>query len=120
MTVRAIVENYQFEPLDLQARYGENMLLFIGWDHHTLFCSAHAFVVSPNQTLQELVDGQIKAGFSQHPEFKKIDWSKVQFNLNRQPLTTDYTKSLKELGFDHKSLLRFVTPELDGFKSAHV
>lgn len=37
MTVQAIVEKYQFEPLDLQQNYGENMLLFIGWDHHTLF-----------------------------------------------------------------------------------
>ncbi len=37
MTVKAIVENYQFEPLDLQQKYGDNMLLFIGWDHHTLF-----------------------------------------------------------------------------------
>jgi hypothetical protein len=37
MTVQAIVEKYQFEPLDLQQNYGENMLLFIGWDHHTYF-----------------------------------------------------------------------------------
>ncbi|RKG37562.1 phenol hydroxylase subunit P4 [Acinetobacter rongchengensis] len=120
MTVQAIVENYQFEPLDLQQNYGENMLLFIGWDHHTLFCSAHAFVVSPEQTFQELLDGQIQAGFSQHPDFKHIDWSTVEFRLNRNLLNADYSKSLKDLGFDHKSLLRFVTPHLQGYKGAHV
>ena len=120
MTVQAITETYQFTPLDLQQNYGENMLLFIGWDHHTLFCSAHAFVVSPKQTLQELIDGQIKAGFEQHPDFENIDWSTVQFSLNRNNLKVDFSKTLDELGFDHKSLLRFVTPGLDGFKDAHV
>ncbi|MFW1802341.1 phenol hydroxylase subunit P4 [Acinetobacter nematophilus] len=120
MSVKAIVENYQFEPLDLQQNYGDNMLLFIGWDHHTLFCSAHAFVVSPKQSLQELIDGQIQAGFEQHPDFVNIDWSKVEFHLNRQRLNVDFSKSLEDLGFDHKSLLRFVTPDLQGYKGAHV
>ena len=67
MPVQAIQDNYQFEALDQQKNYGDNMLLFIGWDQHTLFCSAHAFVVSPQQTLQELIDQQIAGGFSQHP-----------------------------------------------------
>ena len=120
MTVQAIVEKYQFEPLDLQQNYGENMLLFIGWDHHTLFCSAHAFVVSPKQSLQDLIDGQIQAGFEQHPDFKHIDWSKVEFRLNRNLLQADFSKSLEELGFDHKSLLRFVTPDLTGYQGTHV
>lgn len=120
MSVKAIVENYQFEPLDLQQNYGDNMLLFIGWDHHTLFCSAHAFVVSPKQSLQELIDGQIQAGFEQHPDFVNIDWSKVEFHLNCQRLNVDFSKSLEDLGFDHKSLLRFVTPDLQGYKGAHV
>ena len=48
MPVQAIQDNYQFEALDQQKNYGDNMLLFIGWDQHTLFCSAHAFVVSTN------------------------------------------------------------------------
>ncbi|WP_151805850.1 phenol hydroxylase subunit P4 [Acinetobacter bereziniae] len=120
MTIKAIVENYQFEPLDLQQKYGDNMLLFIGWDHHTLFCSAHTFVVSAHQTFQELLDGQIQVGFEQHPDFANIDWSKVEFYLNRQRLDVDFSKSLADLGFDHKSLLRFVTPELQGYKGTHV
>ncbi len=37
MTVRAIHNNYQFEPLDLQKNYGDQFLLYVGWDHHTLF-----------------------------------------------------------------------------------
>ncbi len=37
MTVRAIHNNYQFEPLDLQKNYGDQFLLYVGWDHHTFF-----------------------------------------------------------------------------------
>ncbi|WP_411684454.1 phenol hydroxylase subunit P4 [Acinetobacter indicus] len=120
MTVRAIQDHYQFEPRDAQHHYGDNMLLYIGWDHHTLYCAAHAFVVSPQQTLQDLIDQQIQAGFHQHPDFEQLDWSTVQFVLNNEPLQTDFSKTLAELGFDHKSLLRFVSPELKGYQGAHV
>ncbi|MHA3891074.1 phenol hydroxylase subunit P4 [Acinetobacter sp. GXMZU3951] len=120
MSVQAIQEKYQFEPRDLQRNYGDNMLLFIGWDHHTLFCSAHAFLVSPQQTLQDLIDQQIQVGFNQHPDFNAINWSMVQFTLNRQPLESEFSKTLAELNFDHKSLLRFVTPNLNGYQGSHV
>lgn len=120
MSVQAIQENYQFEPRDLQRNYGDNMLLFIGWDHHTLFCSAHAFLVSPQQTLQDLIDQQIQAGFHQHPDFNEIDWSTVRFTLNRQQIEAEFSKTLSELNFDHKSLLRFVTPNLNGYNGTHV
>ncbi|WP_374666110.1 phenol hydroxylase subunit P4 [Acinetobacter sp.] len=121
MPVQAIQQDYEFDALDAQKNYGDNMLLYVGWDHHTLFCAAHAFVVSPQQSLQDLIDQQIQAGFNQHPDFEHIDWSKVQFTLNRQLLTdVDFSKSLADLGFDHKSLLRFVTPGLDGYNGTHV
>ncbi len=51
MTVRAIHNNYQFEPLDLQKNYGDQFLLYVGWDHHTLFCSAHAMLARLNKLL---------------------------------------------------------------------
>ncbi|WOE30761.1 MULTISPECIES: phenol hydroxylase subunit P4 [unclassified Acinetobacter] len=120
MPVKAIRQDYQFEPRDLQKNYGDNLLLYVGWDHHTLFCAAHALLVSPQQTLQDLIDQQITATFYQHPEFEKIDWSTVQLILNRQPLAADFSKTLAELGFDHKSLLRFITPDLNGYQGRHV
>ena len=111
MTVRAIHNNYQFEPLDLQKNYGDQFLLYVGWDHHTLFCSAHAMLASPQQTT---------GGFAQHPDFAKIDWSKVQYTLDGQTISPESTKTLAELGFGHKSLLRFVTPELNGYNDSYV
>ncbi|MEG2568746.1 MAG: phenol hydroxylase subunit P4, partial [Acinetobacter sp.] len=50
MSVRAIRPDYDFEPRDLQKHYSGNILIYVGWDHHTLFCSAHAMLVSPQQT----------------------------------------------------------------------
>ena len=77
--------------------------------------------LSSNQAfIDELIDQQIAGGFSQHPEFAEIDWSTVQFTLNREALNADFSKTLAEQGFDHKSLLRFVTPNLTGYKGSHV
>lgn len=120
MPVRAIHSNYYIEPLDLQKHYGDNILIYVGWDHHTLYCSAHAMLVSPEQTFQQLIDQQLHAGFHQHPEFEKINWAEVKFSLNQQVIQPRPDQTLAEIGFDHKSLLRFVTPELKGYKDAHV
>ncbi len=120
MAVRAITPEYRFAARDAQSNYGDNILLYIGWDHHTLFCSAKAFLISPDATFQQLLDELMPAGFSQHPEFAQIDWSKTQFNLDRQQIQPQAQQRLSELGFGHKSLLRFMTPGLTGYNGSHV
>lgn len=120
MAVRAIRPDYEFAARDTQSNYGDNILLYIGWDHHTLFCSAKAFLISPQATFQQLLDELMPAGFSQHPDFAQIDWSKVEFVLDRQQIQAQAQQSLAELGFGHKSLLRFSTPGLNGYNGSHV
>ncbi|TQR65944.1 phenol hydroxylase subunit P4 [Acinetobacter sp. RF14B] len=120
MAVRAIRPDYDFEPRDLQKHYGDNILIYVGWDHHTLYCAAHAMLVSPQQTFQEFLDQQMQAGFYQHPDFEHINWDEVQFKLNQQAIQPRPEQTLAEIGFDHKSLLRFVTPGLKGYQGAHV
>ncbi|PVZ83442.1 phenol hydroxylase [Serratia sp. S1B] len=120
MSVRAINTNYDFEPRDLQKHYGDNILIYIGWDHHTLFCAAHAMLVSPQQTFQQLLAQQMTAGFSQHPDFAEIEWDKAKFTLDHQEIQPQPQQTLAELGFSQKSLLRFVTPGLDGYHGSHV
>lgn len=120
MPVRAITENYSFSPQDTQSNYGDNIMIYIGWDHHTLFCSAKAFLISPQATFQQLLDTLMPAGFSQHPEFNQIDWTKAEFQLDRKQLELLPNETLSDLGFGHKSLLRFSTPGLNGFKNAYV
>jgi phenol hydroxylase P4 protein len=120
MPVRAINNQYEFEPRDLQHHYGDNILIYVGWDQHTLFCAAHALPVSPKQSFQDLIDQQIQAGFHQHPDFEKIDWTKVEYLLNGQVFKPDLQQSLESQNISHKSLLRFITPGLDGYKHSHV
>ena len=120
MPVKAINNQYDFEPRDLQKHYGDNILIYVGWDHHTLYCAAHAMLASPQQSFQGLIDQQIKGGFHQHPEFEEIDWSKVEYLLDGQPFQPQLDQSLASQNIGHKSLLRFVTPGLDGYQHRHV
>ncbi len=73
-----------------------------------------------NKLFGQLIEQQITGGFAQHPDFSKIDWSKVQYTLDSQTISPESTKTLVELGFGHKSLLRFVTPELNGYNDSYV
>ena len=120
MPVRAITENYSFSPRDTQANYGDNILIFIGWDHHTLFCSAKAFLISPQATFQQLLETLMPAGFSQHPEFKAVDWQQAEFLLDQKKIQLQPNATLADLGFGHKSLLRFATPDLNGYNNTYV
>lgn len=120
MAVRAITPNYEFAARDTQSNYGDNILLYIGWDHHTLFCSAKAFLISPQATFQQLVDELLPAGFSQHPDFSNIDWSKVEYVVDHNKIQPQSEQKLADLGFGHKSLLRFNTPGLTGYNGSHV
>lgn len=120
MSVIAITDNYKGVVRDLQANFGENILVYIGWDEHLLFCSAKAFPLPPQMTFADLKAGVLPEGFGQHPDFAKIDWDKVEWNLNDNTLNPADDKSLADLGFDHKSLLRFKTPGLNGYKGSGV
>ncbi|MDO4250121.1 MAG: phenol hydroxylase subunit P4 [Moraxella sp.] len=120
MSVKAIHPNYRFTPRDTQANYGDNYLIYIGWDHHLLFCSAKAFLISPKASFQELLDTLMPAGFSQHPDFASINWNTASFILDNHAITPDFSQSLEEIGFGHKSLLRFSTPLSDHAGTAKV
>lgn len=120
MAVRAIRENYVGENMDKQANYGDNILVFIGWDEHLLFCSAKSFPLPPHMRFNDLKQNVLPEGFGQHPDFEQIDWHAVQWQLNGEELIPSDDKTLAELGFDHKSLLRFKTPSLKGWQGTGV
>lgn len=120
MSVVAITDHYVGEALDQQANYGENNLLFIGWDEHLLFCSAKAYLFAPEMLFGELKKNILSDAFSQHPDFEHIKWDEVLWNLNDEEIHPQDSQTLAELGFDHKSLLRFKTPGLNGFNGTGV
>lgn len=120
MPVQAIRDNYVGERMDRQANFGDNVLVYVGWDNHLLFCSAKSFPLPLQMSFKDFKQNVITEGFSQHPDFEQINWSTVQWQLNGETIQPSDEKTLGELGFDHKSLLRFNTPELKGWNGTGV
>jgi phenol/toluene 2-monooxygenase (NADH) P4/A4 len=120
MPVKAIHDHYYVEPLDLKKHYGDQIQIYIGWDQHTLFCAAIAFLASPTQTFQDLIEQQMTSVFCKHPEFEHVNWAEVVFSLDGQGFKPQLNQSLAEQQIGHKSLLRFTTPGLNGYQHAHV
>lgn len=120
MSTNALKSDYHGDVKDAKANFGGNILVYIGWDHHLLFCASRAFPLQPEMPFAAIIENVMPEAFSQHPEYTQIDWSKAQWLLNNQPFTPDFNASIESQGFDHKSLLRFKTPELQGFAGAHV
>jgi phenol hydroxylase P4 protein len=120
MTVQAIVPDYKGEVLDRVENYHGNQLLYINWDHHLMFCAPFAYAVPPELPFRQLIEEVIVEAFGEHEEFIAIDWSTTEWLLNGQPFIPQMEVSLLEQGIDHKSLLRFTTPQLQGFQGAHI
>ena len=118
MAVRAITENYIGERMDRVENFHGNQVLYVGWDHHLMFCAPVAFPVPPEMPFGKVVEELIPGAFSLHPEFDQVDWENVQWHLNGESFTPDPAATLAEQGIDHKSVLRFATPGLNGIKGS--
>jgi phenol hydroxylase P4 protein len=75
-----------------------------------------AFAVPPDMPFSKVLEELMPGAYSLHPEFADIDWDKVQWHLNGESFTPDRDATLAEQGIDHKSIIRFNTPGLDGIK----
>lgn len=120
MPVYAITDNYKGEVLDTKANFGGNIIVYFGWEDHQFFCAAKAFPLSPDMKWADVIAGIMPEAFGQHPEFSQINWDTVQWQLDNEAITPDPEKTLTQLGADHKSCFRFVTPELKGYQNAGV
>jgi len=117
MTVAA-VRDYIGEPLDKVENFHGNQVVYVGWDYHLMFCAPVAFAVPPDTLFSTLQDEIIPGAFSLHPDFSEVDWSQVQWHLNGESFTPDRDKSLIDQGVDHKSIIRFATPGLNGIQGS--
>ena len=118
MAVAAIVDNYTGERLDRVENFHGNQVLYLGWDHHLMMCAPVAFAVSPDTPFSKVVGELIPGAYAQHPEFDQIDWDSVQWHLNGGSFAPKPDVSLAEQGIDHKSIVRFNTPGLDGIRGS--
>ena len=116
MPVQAITPDYMGEMKDTKDKFGGNQIVYFGWDHHLMFCAPIAFPLSPDMPFAAVLSDVLPGGYGMHPDFEAIDWEQVQWLLNGQPWSPQLDSSLSENGIDHKSILRFSTPGLNGIQ----
>ena len=78
MAVAAITPDYAGERRDRVENFHGNQIVYVGWDHHLMFCSPVAFAVPPETPFSKLQDEIIPGAFSLHPDFGEIDWDEFQ------------------------------------------
>ena len=119
MSVHAITKDYVGVVKDTVANFHGNIVVYFSWNDHLMFCAPLAFPLPPSTPFGALTSEILPPHYGAHPDWKNIDASKIQWELNRKPFTPDLKKSLAENGVDHKSVLRFTTPGLTGYKGSH-
>lgn len=119
MAVTTLEPGYEFTPLDVEANFHGNRVVYLHWEDHLMFCAALAFPFPPDMPFGALLEQVIPEYYGMHPDFGEIDWSKVRWTVDGEELTPDPAKSLADHGVKHKSLIRFWTPGLDGWRHSH-
>lgn len=117
MAVNAL-KDYPLRVADSADKFHGAQMLFVGWDKHLMFCAPFGWALPPTFRFGDLIEGIFPGTFGAHPDFAKIDWSKVIWLKSGQPWTPDFDKSLGENGLRHKDSLRFQTPGLNGIKGS--
>lgn len=118
MSVKTINGEYPVTMMDSVDRFHGNQLVYVGWDHHTMLCSANAFPLPPAMPFGALVSEVLPSVLAAHPDFAQIDWDQVEWNLDGKHFIPDLSKSLEDNGVIHKSLIRMRTPGLDGYRAS--
>lgn len=107
--------DYPIIMKDSVEKYGGNQLVYIGWDKHRLINSAMTFPLPPDMPFGALVSEVMPLCYKDHPDFEKVKWDdSVIWRLDGEVFTPDFDKTLKDNGVNHKSLIRFETPNLTG------
>ncbi len=109
-------ENIEFR--DVGANFGGNILVYVHWEDHLSFCSALTFLSSPAMTFGALVSDVVAPAYAAHPDAALIDWRKAVWMVDGVTKIPDTAASLASNGVRHKSLIRFWTPGLTGFKAS--
>lgn len=113
MAVTAL-KDYPLRVADGVDKFHGNILLFVGWDQHLMFCAPFAWALPPAMRFGDLVEGIFPGAFGAHPDFAAIDWAKAQWLKSGRPFVPDFAKSLADNGLSHKDSLRLRTPGLNG------
>ncbi len=113
----AAIGNYSHASHDVAARFSDP-LLYVAWDEHMMFAAPVVLALSPDTTFEQLKSRVLHKLYGEHPDFKLIDWARVQWFRGDVMFTPKMAKSLAEHGFGDKSVLRFRTPGLEGLRGS--
>lgn len=108
---------YHFAAKDAPANFALP-LLFVGWDEHMMFCAPLAVPIDLNMRFAAITNAVLPRLYSEHPDFSRIDWARVQWFQSDRMFTPRADATLAAHGFKHKSVLRFRTPGLEGLKGS--
>lgn len=108
----------QIEVRDAKANFHGNLIVYVHWEEHLSFCAALAFPLPPGMPFGALVSDVIAPAYAAHPDAAAIDWSKVEWMIDGKTASPDFAASLEANGLHHKSLIRFWTPGLHGWKGS--
>lgn len=118
MAVQALYESYSGPIRDKVDNFHGRQLVYVGWDEHMMFPFTAAFPLPPQMPFGALVEELLPPAYGAHPDFARIDWGTVQWQLDGAPFVPDHAKSLADNGIGHKSLLRLATPGLAGINGS--
>jgi len=117
MSVKAIGE-YPVLPRDVRENFHGNIMVIVGWDKHMMISSPMAFPLPPDMPFGAFVKEVMPAAYAPHPDWGKIDWNEVTWMLNGESFKPNMDASLADNGLDHKSVVRFQTPGLNGIQGS--
>jgi len=120
MSVTAITPEYEkhIKYRDVERDFNGNRLVYVHWEEHLSFCSGIAFSLPPAMPYAAFIEEIVKPHYAAHPDAAQVDWAKVVWMIDGVKKTPDLQKSLEENGVHHKSLVRFWTPGLTGYKGS--
>jgi len=113
MSVNSIGD-YSFEPKDRVENFHGNMVIYLQWEKHLSFCAPLAFPLPPAMPFGEMVANVMAPAYAAHPDSRKVNFEEGEWLLNNEPFQPDFSKSLKDNGLGHKSVIRVSTPGLEG------
>lgn len=118
MSVVALNPGYEdkIQFRDKLENFHGNQLVFIHWEQHLSIAAPLAFPFPPAMPFGAILEQILPTFYGMHPDFGKIDWAQVKWTVDGKEITPDPAKSLADHGIGHKSVIRFWTPGLTGYK----
>ena len=120
MALVALDKDY-VSKIDIRDRvenFHGNIVVYLHWEEHLSFCSAIAFPLPPAMPFGALIADILPTYYGGHPDFAAIDWSAVRWTVDGKDIAPNPEKSLADHGVGHKSLIRFWTPGLHGYRNS--